>query len=165
MLLVRRTLCLAAIGVATVSCSNPTSPRIPVATVLVQTDALLGALVPAGSVTWLQFTAPVSVHNAGRASITWVDCATTVEAPNGAAWETVWSPVCALASPGGLEIPAGETREVAVRVDAAVAGPGGPVWGRQTIPGTYRFTAGLQYDGVGGRIPMIASNTFTLTVE
>ena len=126
MLLVRRTLCLAAISVATVSCSNPTSPRIPVATVLVQTDALLGALVPAGSVTWLQFTAPISVHNVGRASITWVDCATTVEAPNGAAWETVWSPVCALASPGGLEIPAGETREVAVRVDAAVAGPGGP---------------------------------------
>ena len=102
MLLVRRTLCLAAIGVATLSCSNPTSPRIPVATVLVQTDTLLGALVPAGSVTWLQFTAPISVHNAGRASITWVDCATTVEAPNGAAWETVWSPVCALASPGGL---------------------------------------------------------------
>jgi hypothetical protein len=77
----------------------------------------------------------------------------------------VWSPVCALASPGGLEIPAGETREVAVRVDAAVAGPAGPVWGRQTIAGTYRFAAGLQYDGVGGRIPMIASNTFTLTVE
>ncbi len=51
MLLLRRTLCLAAIGVATVSCSNPTSPRIPVATVLVQTDTLLGALVPAGSVT------------------------------------------------------------------------------------------------------------------
>jgi hypothetical protein len=48
MLLVRRTLCLAAIGVATVSRSNPTSPRIPVATVLVQTDTLLGRWCPRG---------------------------------------------------------------------------------------------------------------------
>ena len=166
MLLSRRTFCVAAaIGFATASCSSPTSPKIPAATVLIQRDTLLAALVPAGSVTWLRFTAPIAIQNAGRAPITWVGCATRVEAPSGASWETVWTPVCALESPGGIEIPAGETRVFSVRIDAAVEGPGGPVWGRQGIAGTYRFSAGLIYSGVAGRIPMIASNAFTLAVE
>ena len=165
MLLVRRTLYVVALGIATASCSSLTSPRIPAATVLVQRDTLVAALVSGGSATWLQFTAPIAVHNAGPAPITWVGCATRVEAPNGASWQPVWIPVCALESPGGLEIPAGETREVTVRVDAAVEGPGSPVWRRQRIAGTYRFSAGLISAGVGGRIPMIASNTFTLSVE
>ena len=165
MLLSRRAVCIAVVGVATAGCSSPTSPRVPVATVEVQRDTVVAALVPAGAVTWLRFSASVAIHNAGRAPITYADCATTVEAPNGAAWETVWSPVCALSSPGGLEIPVGETREVTVSVGAAIAGPGFPVWGRESVAGTYRFTAGLIYAGAGGRISRITSNTFTLAVE
>jgi len=144
------------------ACSGTTDPRAARATVTVQRDTIEASRVVGGSVTWLQFTVPAAIHNAGSVSVTFSYCASVIEAPARGAWDAVWSPICALDSRAALEIAPGETREITVDVSAAVAGPGGPTWNSAAVDGTYRLAVGLVAAGLDGRIPQIPSNSFRL---
>jgi hypothetical protein len=145
------------------ACSNAAEPRRPNAVVTVQAPTLAAALRPGGSATWLDFTVPLTIRNAGSASFTFFVCGSRVEARSGNAWSTAWFPFCALGSSSPNDILPGETRTFTVRVTAAIEGAGAPDWTAPGIDGTYRFVAGLVVPGVSGLIPTVASNEFTLS--
>jgi hypothetical protein len=118
----------------------------------------------------LDFTIPLPIHNAGSEAFTFVYCASRVEARNGDAWSRAWFPLCNLplatsepSSPN--DILPGETRTFTVRVVAAIGGTPGSTWEVPGIDGSYRFVAGLIAPGVGGSIPTVASNEFTLSEQ
>jgi len=158
----RRTFVLAGVAVSTAACADSTAPPEPSATVMVERQTLAVAMVPAGSVTWIQFTVPVRIHNTGSGPLRFVICASRLEAQGGDQWNAVWAPVCLAESAMAPEIPAGESRAFAVSVWASVQGSGSPAWRATGTDGTYRFVAGVVRSGVGGVIPTVASNGFTL---
>ena len=165
MLLVRRTLTLVALVAGLAACSDSTGPRAPNATVTVQPTTLAATTVPGGATTWVQFTVPVRIENTGSTTLTLPFCADRVEARSEGTWITAWSPICMLTRDGvPLEIPPGESREFGETVQIPVSGPG-------TVPGLtapgaieFRFVESLANAGTTGRIPEVASNTFTLTI-
>jgi hypothetical protein len=162
MLVLRRTSYIAALVILGIACSSPTGPGDPRATVVVQRDMLATTSVVAGTVTWLRFEVPIAIENSDRVALTFVGCATTIEARTGAEWTTAWTPTCSTGTDSPLVIPPGEVRELTVSVIAATAGPGGPEWRAAGTDGTYRLVAGLIPANTGGRIPKVPSNAFTL---
>ena len=162
MRLSRRTLVPAALALSAAACSSATAPAEPRAIVTVLRQTLGVTVVPAGSVTWIEFTVPIRIDNTGPASLRFIGCASGLEVRVGDQWSDVWSPDCLAASASPVEIPAGESRDFAVSVGASIQGPGSPSWRATGIDGTYRFAAGVVRTGSGGVIPTVASNAFTL---
>src|SRR5262245_14974588 len=162
MAVVSRTLVLVvACGLA--ACSHVTEPSRPNATVTVEATTLTASVIAGSNVTWLDFSVPLTIRNTGSVPITFAFCASRVEARSGDTWRTVWTPTCALASASINDIPPGESRTFNARVVGAVEGLGGPKWSSGDIEGAHRFVAGLILPGVGGLIPTVASNEFTLS--
>jgi hypothetical protein len=159
MTLVGRTLALL-VACGLVACSNATEPRRPNAIVTVQSPALTASGL---SENRLDFTIPLTIHNAGSEPFTFVYCASSVEARNGDAWSRAWFPLCAVEGSSPNDVLPGETRTFTVRVVAAIGGFPGSTWEAPGIDGSYRFVAGLIVPGVGGSIPTVASNEFTLS--
>jgi hypothetical protein len=157
-----RTSYLVVLAFVSTACSSATAPNEPRATVVVQREKLVATSVTAGSVTWLQFEVPIAIENAGRVALTFVGCATTIEARSGGGWDTIWAPICVTGTASPLVIAPGETRELTFTVVAATAGPGGPEWRAAGIGGSYRLVAGLIPPNTGGRIPKVPSSVFTL---
>jgi hypothetical protein len=157
-----RTTFVMVVTLAGTACSSATEPSAPRATVTVQRDTIVASRVVGGGVTRIRFTVPAAIHNAGPVSLTYPFCAAFIEAPARGVWDVVWSPSCVLGSSTDLEIAPGETRQIAVEVSAAVAGPGGPTWGSAAVDGTYRLAVRLVAAGLTGRIPQVPSNPFTL---
>lgn len=153
---------LVACGLA--ACSQSTEPSRPDAVVTVQAPTLAASVDSGGSVTWLDFTVPVNIHNAGSESFTFEICASRVEARSGATWSTAWSPICFLGSSSSNDVRPGETRAFTVRVVGALEGSGGPKWTARGTDGAYRFVAGLITPAGRGPIPLVTSNEFTLSV-
>src|ERR1035437_6880812 len=91
-------------GVATgTGCGVSTAPRSQPVTLAVTADTIIAGLNTAGTVTWLQFTLPVSIYN-GRAVPVSVDyCLVSIEEPSGTEWQGGWGPGLAL---GGNTAPA-----------------------------------------------------------
>ena len=158
----RRTLVPAALALSTAVCSRATAPPEPGAIVTVARQTLAVTVVPAGSVTWIEFTVPVRIDNTGPAPLHFVMCASGLEVRARDQWNDVWSPVCLAASASPVEIPAGESREFPVSVWASIQGSGSPSWRGTGTDGTYRFVAGVLRAGASGVIPTVASNAFTL---
>ena len=151
-----------ALALLVAACSQTTGPASPQATVTVQRESVPVAMISAGSVTRIEFTIPVSIHNAGPKPLTYVLCASGLELRAGIEWSRVWTPICSAETDTPLAIPAGGRREFALSVSASMQGPGGPEWGGDGISGTYRLVAGLMPSGVEGVVPTVASNAFTL---
>jgi hypothetical protein len=162
MTLIRRTFSLL-VACSLVACSNATEPKRPNAVVTVQTPALAATVTSGASVTWLQFTVPLTIRNAGSEAFTFYMCASRVEVRSGDTWSAAWAPICTAGSSSPNDILPGESRTFSVLVMAAMEGPGGPDWTASGIDGSYRFVAGLIVPGVGGLIPTVASNEFTLS--
>jgi hypothetical protein len=158
----RRTRHLVVLAFGVAACSDATTPGLPRATVTVPAQSLAVTTVPAGSVTWIEFTVPLRIDNTGSGPLTFEFCASRVEARAGDAWAAAWTPVCVADGAAPVVVPAGERREFTVSVRAAVQGPGGPAWVPGTTAGSYRFAAGLVAAGASGTIPVVPSNTFTL---
>jgi hypothetical protein len=159
---VSRTLVLlVACGVA--ACSHVTEPARPNAIVTVEAPTLTASVISGSRVTWLDFSVPLVIRNTGSVAITFEFCASRVEARSGDTWRTVWTPICALAASSINDIPPGESRTFNARVVGAVEGVGSPKWTSGGIGGAHRFVAGLILPGVGGLIPTVASNEFTLS--
>jgi hypothetical protein len=131
--------------------------------VTVQRDTIIAERMPAGSVQWMRFTVPVSIHNTDVAPVTLAYCGNGIETPENSGWRSVWSPFCLLESTSQITIAPGDTRQIDFDVTAAVAGPGGPEWRNATVEGTYRITIGMIADNSGGRAPVVASNTFVVS--
>jgi len=112
--------------------------------------------------TWIEFAVPVRIENTGAVPLEFTACASRLEAQTGSSWNAVWAPICSANASTLPAIPPGERRDVTMNVSAALDGPGSPEWRSDNVAGTYRFVAGLILSGVGGRIPTVASNTFTL---
>lgn len=164
MLLIRRTSYVVALAFLAGACSDSTGPAQPRASVSVQTQSLAVTTTVAGSVTWINFTVPLRIHNAGSTVLNFDACASRIEARSGNDWNSAWSPICVAMGNSQSAIPAGEAREFSVTVVAATQGPGGPMWRASTVAGSYRFVAGvIPTDGVTRIIPTVASNTFELT--
>jgi hypothetical protein len=153
---------LVACGLA--ACAHSTEPGRFDALVTVQAPTLAASVDSGGSVTWLDFTVPVSIHNAGSESFTFEMCASRVEARSGDKWSTAWSPICFLGRSSPNDVLPGETRVFTVRVTAAIEGNGGPKWTAPGTDGAYRFVAGLITPAGRGPIPLVTSNEFTLSV-
>jgi hypothetical protein len=148
-------------GVA--SCSDPASPRTPLATVAVQLDTVRAERLPAGRGMWMRFTVPVTIRNADRTSVTFVYCASSLEVQEVETWRGVWSPVCSLTGPSTpFTILPGETRQVVFEVTAALGGPGAPEWENDSVVGRYRFSVGVMTAGTSGLIPHTPSSSFLL---
>jgi hypothetical protein len=158
----RRTSYLVVLASGLAACSDATSPAEPRATVTVQAQSLAVTTVPAGAVTWIEFTVPLRIDNAGPAALTFQFCASRVEAREGDGWSAAWTPVCAAERGAPITIPAGESRELGLTVQAAIQGPGGPPWRAGPTATSYRFAAGLMPAGASGLIPIVPSNTFSL---
>ena len=127
-------------------------------TLAVTADTIIAGLNTAGTVTWLQFTLPVSIFN-GRAVPVSVDyCLASVEEPSGAAWKMVWAPVCALEGTTSPVIAPGETKSFQWGVAAAVTGSGGPTWEAPVVNGTYRLSLATAALGT------LTSNTFVVNL-
>jgi hypothetical protein len=157
-----RTLFPVALALASGACSRSTAPAEPSATVTVQRLTLTAAVRQAGSATRMEFSIPVRIDNLGPAPLTFHSCTSRVEAPAADKWTTVWQPICLAENAGPAEIPPGGSREFTVAVWATIEGPGAPRWLGADIGGTYRFVAGLVPRGIGGLIPTVPSNAFTL---
>lgn len=149
-------------AVFAVACSHVTEPSEPQATVVVQRDTLVASVVSAGGVDWMQFIAPVAIHNTTSTPLTFDFCSFSIETQRNGEWQPVWSPYCLLTGGAIAPIQPGETREVSLTIGAAIRGPGGPVWENTSVNGTYRFTAALLPSGFVGAAPRIGSNAFTL---
>jgi hypothetical protein len=156
----RRRYLISAVLLLLIAC-DATAPE-PSTTVTVQTDVVIATKSGAGSVTWMSFTLPVAIRNAGWRPIHFEYCASAIEEPAGRGWRAVWTPICALAPATSREIQPGETRELPLSITAAVGGPGGPRWDSNKISGTYRFRAGLIPTGTRGVVPGVGSNAFVL---
>lgn len=162
MILNRRTLSLVALACGLAACSESTAPDDPDATVTVQAPSVAVTTVAAGEVTWIDFTIPLRIENTGSTSLTFVYCASRIEARAADGWSKAWSPVCLVESTLPVQIPPGAHLETSMTVRAAIGGPGGPTWSPGTTDGSYRFVAGLLPDGAGGIVPTVSSNSFTL---
>jgi hypothetical protein len=148
---------LAGVAAAT-GCDVSTAPRSQSVTVAVTADTIIAGLNIGGTVTWLQFTLPVEIHN-GRTVAMSVDyCLASVEEPSGTDWKTVWAPICAVEGTTANTIAPGETKTIPWQITAAVSGPGGPKWGSPTVNGTYRFSLATAALGT------LTSNTFTVNL-
>ena len=144
------------------ACSRATAPQ-PEAVVSVAPDTLAATLTQWESVTWLRFTVPVAVHNAGATPLRLGDCSVAIEHEAAGGWELAWSPACpASAGEPPSDIAPGETRQFQVEVSAATAGPASPKWEAPGVAGVYRATVAVYRPGARGRIPMVASNAFAL---
>jgi hypothetical protein len=122
--------------------------------------------VVANDLTWMQFTLDVSVTNAGAVPIRFEFCASTIEQRVGDMWTVAWSPICALpgaASPA--EVQPGETFRQPVQINAALRGPGAPVWNGSVFPATIRFNAAFIPHSLSGAIPRVASNEVRLVLR
>ena len=127
-------------------------------TVAVTADTIIAGLNIAGTVTWLQFTLPVAIHN-GRTVPVSVDlCLASVEEPSGTDWRMVWAPLCVLEGTTPPTVAPGETKTFQWQVVAAVSGPGGPKWGSQTVNGAYRLSIATAALGA------LTSNTFAVNL-
>lgn len=162
MTLHRRTLSLVALACGLAACSESTAPDNLDATVTVQAQSVAVTTVAAGEVTWIDFTIPLRIENTGSTSLTFVYCASRIEARAADVWSKAWSPVCLVESTRPVRIPPGAYLETSMTVRAAVAGPGDPSWNVGTTDGSYRLVVGLLPDGTGGIIPTVPSNSFTL---
>lgn len=164
MVLARRMLPLAALVAGIAGCSDATGPRAPHATVTVQAPSLAATTVPAGAITWIHFTVPVRIDNTGTTTLAYSPCMVRVDARAGETWTAAWTPNCAAVDWVPLEILPGESRDISVVVDAALAGPGGPPWLASPSASEFRLVALLGSETTNGRIPEMASNSFTLVV-
>ena len=165
MILYRRTLSVIAVACALAACSDSTAPDEPGATVTVPAQSVAVTTVAVGDVTWIDFTVPLRISNTGSTSLTFVYCATRIEAQGNDGWSKAWSPACLVESTQPVRILPGAHLETSMTVRAAVAGPGGPPWSVGTTDGSYRVVAGLLPDGAGGKIPTVVSNSFTLVSQ
>jgi hypothetical protein len=136
-------------------CTLFTGPKSHPITMSVTSDTLVAGVRPAGDVTWLQFTIPVSIHNGNSAPLTVDVCLASVEDPNGT---IVWAPICFLEGVTSPTIAPGATQTYQWSVMAAVSGPGNPKWGSQTIDGTYRLRLAIDADEA------VLSNAFAVSV-
>lgn len=164
MLIARRMLSLVALVAGIAACSDGPWPRAPHAAVTVQSTSLTATTAAAGAVTWLHFSIPVRIDNTGTTTLSYSPCLQRVDVRTGDTWTAAWTPDCAATEWIPLEIPAGESREFSVVVDAAVSGPGGPPWLASPGASEFRYVALLGSQTTNGRIPEVASNSFTLVV-
>lgn len=153
---------LTAIPLALGGCLWPTERRLD-ANIRVP-EALTAATNVAGEVTWARFQIPTTITNTGTTALRFHGCfgfAVEEAVVNG---QTVWRPVCTLIGGGGEVVQPGATREWIVEVGAALSGPGGPVWGAESLAGTYRLR--LEFgDESGDRSGARASNVFALRTD
>jgi hypothetical protein len=156
----RQSLFTAAFVVTALACSHVTEPNE--ATVVVQRDTLVASVVSAEALEWMQFIAPVAIHNTTSTPLTFDLCSFSIETQRNGEWQPVWSPYCLLTGGPPAPIQPGETREISLTIAAALKAPGGPVWANATVNGTYRFTAALLPPGFVGAAPKVGSNAFTL---
>lgn len=162
---VRRTLSLPAMLLAVlVACADVTSPDLS-AIVRVEADTIQAQHYQAGSVAWLRFVVPVSIQNTSSASVFIHECSYGVEQLVDSQWRDVWNPICSLGTGLGTEVRPNEQRSLAVRVDAATAGPGAPEWKGVAIAGTYRLTVVLFSGGSDVTSVTKNSDTFLLASE
>lgn len=148
-----------------IGCSEPTRPSTQVR-VSVPSDSIVGTIVHAGAVDWLQFPLTVAIENRGSVTVEYTVCLSSIEGYDGGNWSTVWSPACFVLADGNgnAEVAPGETRAFDLAVVAAVAGPGGPAWNSPRIDGTYRFRA-ILYASDGSPIDVDPSNEFVLRTQ
>ena len=158
-----RTLSIAALACMLAACADSTAPAAPRATVTVSAQSIAATTVTAGDLTTIRFTIPVQIENKGTVPLTFVYCASQVQARDTDAWASAWAPICATVLVVPEEIAPGERRDLTVDVGAVIAGPGGPAWHAGPTATEFRFVAGLVLPGTIGTIPMLPSNTFTLT--
>ncbi len=148
---------IAASAIATAGCTLFTGPKSNASKIAISvtSDTIVAGERPAGDVTWLQFTIPISIHNGQSGALTVDLCLASVIAANGA---DAWDPICAA---GTLMLPTiapGATSTFQLPVTAALSGPGNPKWGSQTVDGTYRVRLGL------GAEALYVSNQFAISV-
>lgn len=164
------------LGLVGSACSDTAAPGgIPAVSLEVERDTLVASMTNAGSVTWMTFTVPVSIHNMGARTVTFSSCNAAIAAPSGTGTYLVWMPICSLDRAGTVAIGPGDTRHVEVRVNAAVEGPGAPAWNSEVIDGSYRLgvrLAPLRMKPTGvpaasGDLanPLVLSDEFTLVVK
>lgn len=144
-------------------CGEPTGPNAQVR-VTVASDSIVGTIVHAGDVDWLRFPLTVTVENRGRATVGFTICMSSIEGNAGTGWSNVWSPACFVLSVDDDDVAPGDSRQFEIDVNAAVAGPGGPMWNSPQVAGTYRFRAGV-YATDGSVIDAAPSNEFILRTE
>lgn len=147
-----------------VACADATGPE-PSAVVRVEADTVHAQHYQAGSVEWLRFVVPVSIENTSSASVFFQSCQSAVEQMDGGQWRAVWSPICSAGTATGTEVRPGEQLSIALRVDAATAGPGAPEWKSVAIAGTYRVTVGLITARRDAPSVTMRSDTFLLASE
>jgi hypothetical protein len=147
---------------AAAGCTESTGPAFR-ASLTVPRDSVTATITPAGTVQWLKFAVPITIQNAGRATVTFQYCNIGIDnRVAGDQWRAAWSPTCTVQAVSPDEIRPGETRELTVEVAAAVEGPGGPRWGSDEIDGTYRVHA--RVDAADGTSPAtLTSNSFVVT--
>lgn len=139
-------------------CTLFTGPKSHPVTLSVMSDTLAAFVNTAATVSWLQFTIPVSIHN-GRSEPMSIDfCLASVDEPSGTDWTMVWAPVCFLENRTASTIAPGETKTFQWPVAAAISGPGGPKWGGRTLDGTYRLSLTI------GANEKLESNSFAISV-
>jgi hypothetical protein len=158
----RPALLVATLLVLGTACAGDTMAPIEVRASVVVPDTLSARHMPAATAQWIQVSMPVSIRNTSSVPLSFMYCASSIEAESGGSWTSVWSPYCLLTQNSASPILPGETRVVQLSVDAAISGNGGPMWGDGTLTGRYRLSAALLPDGYSGVIPKITSNTFTL---
>src|SRR4029453_11023501 len=89
MRLSRRTLFPAALPLSPAACPSAPAPAEPRAIVTVLRQTLGVTVVPAGSVTWIEFTVPIRIDNTGPASLRFIGCASGLEVRVGDQWSDV----------------------------------------------------------------------------
>jgi hypothetical protein len=148
--------------VAVAGCQTIIEPAPQPASVAVQRDTLVATLSSAGGVEWMHFTIPVAIYNSSVQTLSFNYCASSIDAPVGGGWTTVWSPICALSTTATTDILPGQTRQLTLAIDAAISGPGGPAWQSANVNGVYRLAVGFNPASMSVTMPKISSNTFTL---
>jgi hypothetical protein len=122
-------------------------------------DTLAAFVNTAATVSWLQFTIPVSIHNEQSVPMSIDFRLASVDEPSGTDWTMVWALVCFADGSGTLPtIAPGETKTFQWPVAAAISGPRGPKWGGRTLDGTYRSSLTI------GANEKLESNTFAIIV-
>jgi len=136
------------------ACTLFTGPKGHPVTITVTSDTIAANVQQFGDVVWLQFTAPVSIHNSQKSAFSIDFCAVSVLEANGG---VAWAPICAVEAATIREIAPGATETFQFQVGAAISGPGGPKWESPTVDGSYRFRL------AAGAEAVVVSNEFAIS--